>query len=211
MADDVFAPVILRFGTIYGFSGRTRFDLVINLLTAKAIVEGKITVFGGDQWRPFVHVEDAALAINKVLDLPLHVVNNQIFNIGSNEQNYTIQQVAETIQKLVPSAELIPLTSETDLRNYKVNFDKALNYLEFIPQWTVEEGIQQVRDMFLSGNIQDYKDPKYSNVGFLLKEGLTRFDTYSNGWIYDLLNTTISPPPWDGVERRRKPEEILNK
>ena len=69
MADDHFAPVILRLGTIYGLSGRTRFDLVINLLTAKAVVENEITVFGGDQWRPFLHVDDAARAILQVLQL----------------------------------------------------------------------------------------------------------------------------------------------
>ena len=77
MADDRFNPVILRFGTIYGFSGRTRFDLVVNLLTAKAIVEGQITVMGGDQWRPFVHVEDAALAVFKVLEAPLDSVERR--------------------------------------------------------------------------------------------------------------------------------------
>ena len=218
MADEVFAPVILRFGTIYGFSGRTRFDLVINLLTAKAIVDGQITVFGGDQWRPFVHVEDAALAITRVLEAPLPVVSNQVFNVGSNEQNYTIQQVAEIIHRLVPTAELINMGSETDLRNYRVNFDKLRNYLEFAHRWTVEEGVQQVIDMILSGKIQDYRDPKYSNVGYLRKEGLTRFNAYSNGWIYDLLNATISPPPWDRVERRRTLEwkgeenvDILNR
>ncbi|MBM3226061.1 MAG: NAD-dependent epimerase/dehydratase family protein, partial [Candidatus Tectomicrobia bacterium] len=68
LASPDFSPVILRFGTIYGFSGRTRFDLVINLLAAKAVVEGSITVFGGDQWRPFVHVDDAALAVLKALE-----------------------------------------------------------------------------------------------------------------------------------------------
>ncbi len=70
MADDRFAPVILRFGTIYGLSGRTRFDLVVNLLAAKALIDKQITVFDGDQWRPFVHVDDAAQAVFKVLEAP---------------------------------------------------------------------------------------------------------------------------------------------
>ncbi len=67
MADQRFAPTILRFATIYGLSGRTRFDLVVNLLTAKAKIDGKITVMGGNQWRPFVHVDDAALAVATAL------------------------------------------------------------------------------------------------------------------------------------------------
>src|SRR4029079_6285270 len=101
MASCVFAPTLLRFGTIYGLSGRTRFDLVINLLTAKAMVEGKITVFGGDQWRPFVHVDDAALAVLMALEAPLSLVGNEVFNVGCDEQNYTIQQVGEMIKQLV--------------------------------------------------------------------------------------------------------------
>jgi nucleoside-diphosphate-sugar epimerase len=72
--DARFAPVILRFGTIYGISPRPRFDLVINLLTAKATCEKRITIFGGGQWRPFIHVDDAAEAILKCLEVPLHVV-----------------------------------------------------------------------------------------------------------------------------------------
>ena len=76
LAEPGFAPTILRFGTIYGISGRTRFDLVVNLLAAKAVVEGNITVYGGEQWRPFLHVDDAALAILKVLEAPLSMVVN---------------------------------------------------------------------------------------------------------------------------------------
>ena len=107
MANDRFKPTILRFSTIYGLSGRTRFDLVVNLLTAKAKLEGKITVFGGDQWRPFVHVDDAALAVATVLQAPQAIVGNQIFNVGSNDQNYTIQQIGEMVHECVFSAELL--------------------------------------------------------------------------------------------------------
>ncbi len=101
IADEHFDPVILRFGTIYGLSRRIRFDLVVNLLAAKAVVEHHITIFGGDNWRPFVHVDDAALAIQKVLDAPQALVSQQTFNVGSDEQNYTIQQVGATISRRV--------------------------------------------------------------------------------------------------------------
>ena len=73
MADQRFAPTVLRFATIYGLSGRTRFDLVVNLLTAKAKIDGRITVNGGNQWRPFVHVDDAALAVARVLEVPTRI------------------------------------------------------------------------------------------------------------------------------------------
>jgi nucleoside-diphosphate-sugar epimerase len=203
MVSRTFSPVILRFGTIYGFSGRTRFDLVINLLTAKAVIDGEITVYGGDQWRPFIHVEDAALAISQVLEAPLHLVHNQIFNVGSNAQNYTIQQVAEIVHRLVPAAEIKNMETKTDQRNYRVNFNKIRNAVGFSPQWTVDEGVRQVIDVLRTGKIQDYRDPKYSNERFMRNEGLIRLKANSNGWLYDLLNATISPTPWDGVERRR--------
>ena len=97
MADDQFAPVIVRFGTVYGLSGRTRFDLVVNLLTAKAVIDHEITVMGGDQWRPFLHVDDAARAVFMALEAAPALVANQVFNVGADDQNYTISQVGEIL------------------------------------------------------------------------------------------------------------------
>jgi nucleoside-diphosphate-sugar epimerase len=188
MADDHFAPIILRFGTIYGLSGRTRFDLVVNLLTAKAVVDRQITLFGGEQWRPFLHVDDAALSLVRVLEAHLPLVRNQIFNVGSNEQNYTIRQIGELIHQFVPDAEIVNVTSESDKRNYWVDFSKFQNTLGFAPQWTVERGIRQVMEAMRSGKVADYKDAKYSNVKFLTEEGIFRLAKTENGWAYELLN-----------------------
>jgi nucleoside-diphosphate-sugar epimerase len=181
MADDNFTPVILRFGTIYGLSGRTRFDLVINLLTAKAVVEGRIPVFGGDQWRPFVHVDDAALAVVKALQAPRAQVYDQIFNVGSDEQNNTIQHIGELIARLVPTAQLMSSGSDTDRRNYRVRFNKIRNILD-CSQWTVEDGVREVIEAIKSGKVQDYQDAKYSNVKFLSGEGVARRIPHENGW-----------------------------
>jgi len=167
MADDNFAPILLRFGTIYGLSGRTRFDLVVNLLAAKAVVDSQITVFGGDQWRPFVHVDDAALAVFKALEAPLELVRGEVFNVGSNEQNYTIQQVGEIIHRLVPTAQLLNMGNDSDRRNYRVDFTKIRKTFNFTPQWTVEQGAQQVIDAIKTGKVQDYRSAKYSNVKYL--------------------------------------------
>jgi nucleoside-diphosphate-sugar epimerase len=188
LAGPDFSPVILRFGTIYGLSGRTRFDLVINLLAAKAVVEGKITVFGGDQWRPFVHVDDAALALIKALEAPLGTVRNKIFNVGSDEQNYTIQQVSDIIHRLVPTAQVVNMGSDTDRRNYRVNFSKIHNVLGFVPQWSVAQGVQQVISRIQSGQIVDYRDAKYSNEKFLSEERASRLIPRHNGWAYELIN-----------------------
>ena len=188
LADDRFAPVILRFGTIYGLSGRTRFDLVVNLLMAKAVVDGKITVMGGDQWRPFVHVDDAASAVFRVLGAPLELVDRQIFNVGSDGQNYTLNDVGRTIQRLVSTAELVEMGLDGDRRNYRVSFAKIRKTLSFKPQWTLEQGLQQVKDALTSGRIQDYRLAQYNNFKFLSEEGTERLGRRQRDWVHALLN-----------------------
>jgi nucleoside-diphosphate-sugar epimerase len=188
MADEHFAPVILRLGTIFGLSGRTRFDLVINLLTAKAVIDQEITVFGGDQWRPFLHVDDAARAIMDVLSASHEIVRNQIFNVGSNEQNYTINQIAETIQRHVPLAKIVHKGDGNDRRNYWVSFGKINRTLGFKPNWTVDQGVEQVIEAIASGKVLDYRDAKYSNVLFLRQEGHERLSRLGSDWAYQLLD-----------------------
>jgi len=188
MADDDFSPTILRFATIYGLSGRTRFDLVVNLLSAKAKVDGEITVFNGSQWRPFVHVQDAAHAIRLAVDAPKQVVHNEIFNVGSNDQNYTILQIGELIHQQVIGAKLIVDNSGSDARNYRVDFRKIQEQLGFAPKWTVETGIEQVLLAIANGKVKNYRDPKYSNFAFLNQQGtseLTR-DHWALEMIRDL-------------------------
>jgi nucleoside-diphosphate-sugar epimerase len=207
MANDGFAPVILRFGTIYGLSGRTRFDLVVNLLTAKALVDGQITVFGGDQWRPFLHVDDAALAIFKALEAPLSLVHNQVFNVGSDDQNYTIQQVGEIVHRLVPAAQFLSMGLDGDRRNYRVSFSKIRNILGFVPMWTVEQGVQQVIQAIGCGKVRDYQDARYSNAKFLGEEGRSHLFHRENGWAYELLNET--PVTHASIEEHVRLEQTL--
>jgi nucleoside-diphosphate-sugar epimerase len=187
MTGESFTPVILRFGTIYGLSGRTRFDLVVNLLSAKALVDGEITIHGGNQWRPFLHVDDAALAITRILMAPREQVRNQIYNVGSNEQNYTINQVGEFVAKQVPDAKIIYLGDDSDKRNYWVNFNKIRDDLDFQPAWQIEDGIKQVVEAIRSGKVDDYRNARYSNVKFLSEEGLFRLAKTENGWAYQLI------------------------
>ncbi len=190
MGSASFMPTILRFATIYGLSGRTRFDLVVNLLTAKAKLDGEITVHNGNQWRPFVHVEDAARAIEAVLEAPLPTVAGEIFNVGSNEQNFTILQVGELIQQQVITAQLITSETEGDRRDYRVDFSKIRNLLNYQTTWKVEEGIQQVLEAIASGRVVNYRDPQYSNVAFLSQEGTAGLarDRWARELIEDLTN-----------------------
>jgi nucleoside-diphosphate-sugar epimerase len=190
MADHRFAPTVLRFATIYGLSGRTRFDLVVNLLTAKAKIDGRITVNGGNQWRPFVHVDDAALAVARVLEAPPELVGKQIFNVGSDAQNYTIREVGEMVHQHVPGAQLLVDEKDTDRRNYRVSFAKIRNELNFEPHWTLELGIQQVLEAIARGDIIDYSEAKYSNVKFLSGQGNERLTRST--WAHQMLKEITS-------------------
>jgi nucleoside-diphosphate-sugar epimerase len=185
LADETFCPTILRFATIYGLSGRTRFDLVVNLLSAKAKVDGQITVFNGEQWRPFVHVVDAARAIKLVVGAPLEVVNDEVFNVGSNDQNHTILEIGEFVHQKVIGAELIVDSSGSDSRNYRVDFSKIRDVLGFESQWSVDDGIQQVLDAIASGQVQDYRDAKYSNFAFLNQQGTSELS--QDHWAVEMI------------------------
>ena len=190
MANDHFRPTVVRFATIYGFSGRTRFDLVVNLLTAKAKIDGEITVFGGDQWRPFVHGDDAAVAVDVILDAPIELVGREIFNVGSHEQNHTISEIGEMIQQHVVDAKLTLSGNDGDIRNYRVDFSKIHNWLNYKPNWSVDQGIQQVLGAIASGEVTNYQDTRYSNVAFLRQEGTDtlRRDEWARKLLRDLAN-----------------------
>jgi nucleoside-diphosphate-sugar epimerase len=193
-----FVPVILRFGTIYGLSGRTRFDLVVNLLTAKALVDGEITVFGSDQWRPFLHVEDAGRAVLSALEVSEDRLRPGIFNVGSDEQNLTLGQVGRIINDMVPSAELKITDDNVDRRNYRVSFRRIREWLGFQPKWTVEAGIQQVIDAIQSGKVVDYHNPIYSNVKVLSEEPMK----LHKGWAEGMMQGTDAARPTPTGPRR---------
>ena len=167
LRDDIFTPIFLRFGTVYGFSGRTRFDLVANLLTANAYTKKTMTIYGKDQTRPFVHVSDAAYSIVCALETKLSSNDYIIFNIGSNAQNCTLLELAEMIQKQIPDASIITEEGGDDARNYNVSFNRAEDILGFKTKWTLEGGIKQVIQKFESGEIEDYSQSLYSNVKHL--------------------------------------------
>lgn len=188
MRDNRFRPTILRFGTVYGLSGRTRFDLVVNLLVAKAFVDGKITVFGADQWRPFVHVEDTALSIMHVLEAPIDVVGNQVFNVGSDAQNQTLGMIGDLVKERVPEAELIVSGNDGDRRNYRVDFNKIKNTLGYKPEWQLNDGVTQILKAFHNGDVEDYQDPRYSNVKFLSADEAQQLVRVDNDYLRSLID-----------------------
>jgi nucleoside-diphosphate-sugar epimerase len=184
-----FAVTCLRFATVYGISGRTRFDLVVNLLCAKAVRDGVITVYGADQWRPFVHVDDVATAIATTLHAPAQLVAGEAFNVGSDCQNYTLGEVAELIKKQVPDAEITSDPDFVDKRNYHVSFEKIRTRLGFEPAWTLEHGIAQVTALMRTNRVGHYSHPTYSNVLCLKERGVKSFGNFMiTGWERELMN-----------------------
>jgi len=168
--DDNFSPTILRMATLYGLSPRMRFDLVINSLTAKAVTEGKITIFGGNQWRPLVHVDDAAEAYIRCLETPIDEVRGQVFNVGSNQQNYKILELGSILQSIIPNVQIENRDELTDERNYSAAFDKISNVLGYTAERTIQDGIAEVKHAFDEGIIGDYTDKRYSNYESLSEE-----------------------------------------
>jgi nucleoside-diphosphate-sugar epimerase len=163
---DGFCPVILRLATVFGLSYRPRFDLVVNLLTAKACQEGAITVCNGTQWRPFIHVRDVAVGIAKVLDAPFSVLRGEIFNLGDNRMNHQLSEVADKILAAFPTTKVVHLEN-SDRRNYRVSFDKIRRQLGFECTVGLDHGIQELRQALEEKQILDYRDASYYNQEFL--------------------------------------------
>jgi len=164
LGDGNFKPSILRMATLYGLSPRMRFDLILNVLSLHAFVKGEITIYGGKQWRPLVHVADAARAYVMCLEASLDVVGGEIFNVGSNEQNYQIGQLGEAVKPVFPEVRIKYVPQSPDLRDYHVCFDKISRALGYRVEYSVVDGIREIRDTLADGKICDYASSRYYNV-----------------------------------------------
>ena len=162
--------IIFRLGTLFGISdefSRIRLDLVVNILVTKALTEGKLTVFGGDQWRPLLHVVDVANAINHTLDSEV----TGIFNL--HYKNYKIIDIANTIVNKIPQAsiETTPMKFQ-DARNYQVSSEKLFNETGFRSEVELLTGVDEVYNLISSNRIKNVNHVRYSNQNFLEKYGI---------------------------------------
>ena len=167
--------VILRLATVCGVSPRMRFDLMVNTMTACAIVNGTIRVSGAQHWRPHLHVQDAAEAFALVAEAPQ--VNGDVFNVGSDEQNFTIGEVAEMIAVHVPGTDIEHVPNGNDVRSYRVRFDHIREQLGFRGRKTVEDAIAEVTDLLASGTIDDFANQRFHNAKWLSSSGRWRATT----------------------------------
>jgi nucleoside-diphosphate-sugar epimerase len=154
-----FEIVVLRFATAYGISVRTRFDLMIHSLVFEAMQRGEIVVYAEETWRPYVHVYDMAAVLQVTLAAPATQVCGEIFNAGSDEQNYTKAEIIRLILEEIPGTSVVSGVGKLDPRTYRVNFGKLRHRLGFTPQRTVRHGIREIISALEHGLLaeQDYK------------------------------------------------------
>jgi nucleoside-diphosphate-sugar epimerase len=172
--DDNFVGVIFRPATVCGYAPRLRLDLSVNILTNHAVTNNKITVFGGSQLRPNLHVQDYADLCKLLLTAPSGKIANQIFNCGY--QNMTIMEIARMVKKVVeqefpekPTIEIVT-TPTDDNRSYHINSDKIKNVLGFTPKYTIEEAVRDLCRAFRQGKIvNSFADDRFYNVRTLKK------------------------------------------
>jgi len=175
MADGKFCVTVIRQATVYGLSPRMRFDLAINGMVRGFFKNGKIPILrDGKQWRPFVHVRDTAKAMIMLLEKNMEDINGELFNIGSNEQNYQVFDLAEKVAGAIG----IPFEYEwygaPDFRSYRVNFDKARRELGFSPEYDTRKGAREIWKALQEGRI-DPDDPQAITIDWykkLIKEGV---------------------------------------
>ena len=161
--DENFTVSVLRFSSIYGLSPRMRFDLAVNGLVLDLFNTGKITVFGKNNRRPFLHIKDAVRAYQNIILANKKLISGQIFNVGSDEQNYSIFDLAKETGNAISDNFELEAQDTPDNRSYVASFNKIKTTLGFEPKYTVRDGSKEIYDALVSGQL------KYSIKNITLK------------------------------------------
>ncbi len=183
LADASFSPTFLRNSTAYGVSPRLRFDLVLNNLVAWAFTTGQVLLKSdGTPWRPIVHIEDISRAFIAVLEAPREKIHNEAFNVGRNEDNYQIRELAQIAAETVPGSEVVFARDAAgdarkfdvgkDARNYRVDSSKILRVLpEFQPQWNARKGAQELYEAYKRHGVtlEEFEGPRYQRIAHIKK------------------------------------------
>ena len=167
--DSDFVGVIFRPATVCGYAPRLRLDLTVNILTNHAVNKNRITVFGGSQLRPNLHIGDYCDAVELLMSAPSELINDQIFNVGY--QNRSVRDIADIVKKVVeeefPEKGAIEIDTESsdDIRSYHINSGKIKNILGFTPKLTIEDAVRELCVQFKAGKIpSSFEDDGYFNV-----------------------------------------------
>ena len=141
-----FTPLILRPATVCGYSPRQRLDLIVNILTNHAFNNRKIQVFGGEQKRPNIHIQDMTDLYLKCLEYPKELIDSQIFNAGY--ENFTVNETANIIQEIIGEDVLINTVPTDDNRSYHISSEKIYNQLNFKPQYGIKNAVNDMLSAF---------------------------------------------------------------
>lgn len=160
---DDFTTVTIRPATVCGYSPRLRLDLVVNILTNLAINKGQITVFGGSQKRPNIHIEDMTDLYVQLLDMPSEKIAGGVYNAGY--ENHPVAELASIVREVVGDQVEIVTSPTDDLRSYHVSSQKIRDELGFVPSRTIDDAVKDLKKAFDEGKVPDsLSDPKYFNV-----------------------------------------------
>jgi nucleoside-diphosphate-sugar epimerase len=170
LRDERFTPVVLRKGSVYGYSPRMRFDLVVNAFVLNALQNGRLVLHnGGEMWRPLLSVQDAAAAYQLMLEAPADKVGGEIFNVTNG--NFRISELALRVQNKLGEmgirCEIQPDYTYRDLRSCQASGKKIAERLGFVPRVTVEETVVDLVEKIRDGSFHDVSDPAYHNIRWL--------------------------------------------
>lgn len=164
-----FTTVSIRSATVCGYSRRMRLDLTVNLLTSLAVNHGRITVFGGEQQRPNIHIDDITDLYARLVELPAPLIAGDVFNATGD--NYTVMRIAEIVRDVVgPQIELVRVPT-VDHRSYRLSGAKIARALGFVPRRGIQEAIVGVRDAFADGRLSGHEAAEYHNVATMRARG----------------------------------------
>jgi len=178
IAGDTFHPTFLRNATAFGASPRMRFDIVLNNLMGIAWTTGEIRMISdGSPWRPLVHIRDTVAAVAGVLEAPAQRIHNEVFNVGSNDQNYRVREIAEIVAAEVPDCGMSFGAPSADNRSYRVSFDKIREVLpDFRCSWDARAGARELAEVFgrvaLDAELFNYRAfTRLDQINYLLESG----------------------------------------
>mgnify|MGYP001328062484 CR=1 FL=1 len=162
-SNDSMISTVLRPATVCGYSPRTRLDVIVNILTNHAYINNKITIFGGNQKRPNIHIKDMVRAYLLILKEKDKNVNSEIFNVGY--ENYSLDQLANMVIDTVKKEIILCHKETNDLRSYHVSSEKILKKLNFKPNFTIQNAVEDLCEAFEIGLLPNsIEDPRYYNI-----------------------------------------------
>ena len=172
LASDRFSPTFLRNATAFGVSPRLRFDLVLNNLVAWAYATGQVFIKSdGTPWRPIVHIEDISRAFLAALEAPIDLIHNEAFNVGRNEDNYRVRELAEIVKETVPGTEIeYAADAGPDKRCYRVDCSKIRRVLpSFEPQWNARRGAQELYRTYqkIGLTVDEFEGIRYKRIAHI--------------------------------------------